>query len=179
MVIIGICDKKVIICSYGMITYLKIAKWVAPFRVRVNNALVKDKAIVLVLGGQFHLFQRLITMKVIGVCHHNGVCRFLLFQRGLDMFFHGFVVEFFTTAHVQRETSDLAHIFSFDSLVSVIFCSTGDKCFDGVAIKFIGHLPQIVARLYLGLTRAPGVDDGVCVIIKDLCLQAVEVSVQL
>ena len=149
-----------------------------PFCVDVDDALVKHQTVFLVLGGQFHLFQRLITMKVIGVCHRDGVCSFLLFQRGQDVCFHGFVIEFFTTADVQREPSDLAAVTTSDGLVRIIFCSTGDKCFDGIAIKFISHFAQKVARLYLGLTRAPGVDDRVCVVVENLLFQAVEVTVK-
>ena len=149
---------------------LKITKRITPFRVCVNDALVKDKAIVLVLGGQPHLFQRLISVKVIGICHRDDVCGFLVLQGSQDMVFHAFIVQYRSPANVQCKTSHFTAKLAPDGAVPVIFGTAGDKLFNGVAIQLVGHFAKEITRLYLGLTRAPGVDDGVCVVVENVFL---------
>ena len=59
------------------------------------------------------------------------------------------------------------------------FWATGDKLLNGIAIKFVGHVPQIVARLYWGLTILPCVYDRVRVVVEDLIAQPLQVAVKL
>ena len=71
---------------------LKIAKRITPFSVRVNNALVKDKAVVLVLLGQLQFFQCLVSFKMIGISDGDGFGGFFLLQGVQDVFFHTVIV---------------------------------------------------------------------------------------
>ena len=113
----------------------------APFRVQVNDPLVKYQTVFLVLDGQPHFLQRLITVKVIWIPDHNGVSGFLFLQGRQDVVLHACIIQFFSSTNIQREATYFATVFAPDGAVPVILGTAGDKLFDGIAVKFIGHFP--------------------------------------
>ena len=149
----------------------------APFCVRVDDALVKHQTVFLVLGREFHFFQCLVSVKVIGVPDGDGVSGFPLFQGGQDMLLHACIIQFFSSTDIEGKPSNFAAVFAPDGAVPVIFGTAGDKLFNGIAVQFVGHLPKEISRLYLTLTILPCVYDTVCIIIQHLFLQTVEVTV--
>ena len=64
----------------------------APFRVQIDDAFVKDKAIVLVLSRELHLFQCLVSFKMVGIPDSDGVSGFLILQCVQDVLLHAVVI---------------------------------------------------------------------------------------
>ena len=105
-----------------------------------------------------------------------SVCRVVQLRQ--DALFHGLVVEHLSTADVQRKSSDFAFEFASDGLESIIFGTAGDKCFDGIAVKFIGHFAQEIARLNPRQALLPSVNHTIRIVVEHLLAQLFQVAVK-